>query len=71
LDKAICVDADQAQHADAEENQEDITLVLHGSLHSFSPYVGKHVVVEGNLGAAVTGHYHTDLMIEVHRIDAH
>jgi len=69
LDTAICVDADPAQHADAEQDQKDITLVLYHNTKSFLPYVGKHVVVEGSLGASPTGHYHTDLMIEVHRIE--
>jgi len=49
LDTPICVDADPAGNQDAQNDQKEVTLVLYGKLKSFSPYVSKHVAVEGNL----------------------
>jgi len=65
LPKAICVDIDPNNDInEAEKNIKSLQLIIH-DYDTYSNLLGQKVTVKGELTHAITGHHHTNVLINV------
>ncbi|MBI5918371.1 MAG: DUF4431 domain-containing protein [Nitrosomonadales bacterium] len=68
LAKPICMEANPAEYEEAEQNQLEVTLVPLKK-ENLKSHEGKQIAVQGTLYHAHTGHHHTQVLIEIKRIE--
>lgn len=71
LDKPINVKAQEGDIMNSDKfDVKEIQVVPLGEedLKSIKKYLDKHIKIEGTLFSALTGHHHTEVLIEVKRI---
>ncbi|GAB2844447.1 hypothetical protein GCM10027277_10320 [Pseudoduganella ginsengisoli] len=68
LDAPVCIGVSDADGVVTETQQSMVTMVPPAKV-SLKHYRGKKVTASGSLFQAVTGHHHTDVLIDVEHID--